>query len=182
MSPNHLNSFSSNYRLWQIVLLIIQTISFIRPGILLRKFMVVFTIQGWNVPILVKLSMVVYILSNEFSILTICILFLCNDKFLFNRFEILSEDGLVFTGTTPDECHKKLLSLINNNYSAKVVNDTINRGADFFGLANPSVHYLILSLPGIPKCVKYSFKKFNVRWTRLLGLPSICTWFYLIFF
>ncbi|XP_065215401.1 transforming growth factor beta regulator 1 isoform X2 [Planococcus citri] len=85
------------------------------------------------------------------------------DGGLYPKFEILSEDGLVFTGTTPDECHKKLLSLINNNYSAKVVNDTINRGADFFGLANPSVHYLILSLPGIPKCIKYSFKKFNER-------------------
>lgn len=68
----------------------------------------------------------------------------------------------MFYGSTPDECHKKLLTLINNNYSNKIVNDNINRGADFFGLANPTVHYLILSLPGVSKCTKYSFKKFNV--------------------
>lgn len=65
-------------------------------------------------------------------------------------------------GSTPDECHQKLLSLINENYSAKVVNDAINCGSDFFGLSNTTVHYLILSLPGVSKCVKYSFKKFNV--------------------
>ncbi len=78
------------------------------------------------------------------------------------RFEISSGDGLVFVGSSPDECHKKLLSLLNMNYPAKIVNDNINCGADFFGLTNATVHYLVLSLPGVSKCAKYSFKKFSV--------------------
>lgn len=87
-------------------------------------------------------------------------------SFRFCRFEISSEDGLVFMGSSPDECHQKLISLINENYSGNVVNNIVNCGCDFFGLSNTTVHYLILSLPGVSKCVKYSFKKFNVRILR----------------
>lgn len=87
------------------------------------------------------------------------------DGGIFPIFEISAEGGRVFTGTSPDECHQKLLTLINENYSAKVVNESITCGADFFGLTNTTVHYLILSLPGVSKCLKYNFKKFNERIT-----------------
>lgn len=69
----------------------------------------------------------------------------------------------MFVGSSPDECHQKLLSRINSVYPMKVVNDSSNCGADFFGLTNTTVHYLILSLPGASKCIKYNFKKFKVR-------------------
>ncbi|KAK7575634.1 hypothetical protein V9T40_011920 [Parthenolecanium corni] len=85
------------------------------------------------------------------------------DAGLFPRFEIQSEDGLLFVGSTPDECHQKLLSRINSVYAMKVVNNASSCGADFFGLSNTTVHYLILSLPGASKCIKYHFKKFQEK-------------------
>lgn len=89
----------------------------------------------------------------------------------YRRFEIRSSDNsYVFVGCTPDECHRKLLMAINERNVRKLVDDRVSQGADFFGLTNPTVHYLITSCEGASKCIKYDFKKFAVRKVSVLFL------------
>ncbi|KAL8587199.1 hypothetical protein ACOMHN_013285 [Nucella lapillus] len=80
------------------------------------------------------------------------------------EFEIAPEEGTdrVFRGSTPNECHVKLLQAINAALGADVVS-TVGHGADFFGLTNPAVQNLIQSCPGAKKCSGYRWVRFEIN-------------------
>ncbi|RZF44455.1 hypothetical protein LSTR_LSTR002228 [Laodelphax striatellus] len=79
------------------------------------------------------------------------------------RFEIVtdsaSDDAIVSANI--DQCHSRLLQLINRCVGSEVVT-TRGRGADFFGLSHPTIHHLIQSSLGARKCQGYVWTKFEV--------------------
>lgn len=75
------------------------------------------------------------------------------------RFEIVSDNDLdqPLVGSTPDECHSKLLMAI----SPALVSIS-PKGADFFGISQPTIQNLIQSTPGTRKLAMYKQQRFEV--------------------
>ena len=83
--------------------------------------------------------------------------------FLYNifcfRFEIVSDTELdqPLVGSSPDECHSRLLAAISPSLSSITL-----KGADFFGISHPTIQNLIQSSPGTRKLTCYKPQKFEV--------------------
>ncbi|XP_015175320.1 PREDICTED: transforming growth factor beta regulator 1 isoform X2 [Polistes dominula] len=75
------------------------------------------------------------------------------------RFEIVSDNDLdqALVGSTPDECHSRLLIAIN-----PALRSITPRGADFFGVSHPTIQNLIQSSPGTRKLITYKQQRFEV--------------------
>ncbi|XP_071860588.1 transforming growth factor beta regulator 1 isoform X1 [Bombus fervidus] len=75
------------------------------------------------------------------------------------RFEIVSDNDLdqPLVGSTPDECHSKLLMAIS-----LVLRTIAPKGADFFGISHPTIQNLIQSTPGTRKLAMYKQQRFEV--------------------
>lgn len=75
------------------------------------------------------------------------------------RFEIVSDNDLdqPLVGSTPDECHSKLLMAIS-----LALRSITPKGADFFGISHPTVQNLIQSTPGTRKLAIYKQQRFEV--------------------
>ncbi|XP_029050102.1 transforming growth factor beta regulator 1 [Osmia bicornis bicornis] len=75
------------------------------------------------------------------------------------RFEIVSDNDLdqSLVGSTPDECHSKLLMTIS-----PTLRSITPKGADFFGISHPTVQNLIQSTPGTRKLAMYKQQRFEV--------------------
>lgn len=86
------------------------------------------------------------------------------DNGLTPKFEIVADTDLdvPLVSDSIDECHSMLLQFINSFLGAEVVN-TKGRGADFFGISHPTVHHLIQASPGVRKCKKYVWTKFEIN-------------------
>ncbi|XP_014234292.1 transforming growth factor beta regulator 1 isoform X1 [Trichogramma pretiosum] len=76
------------------------------------------------------------------------------------RFEIVSDSDLdqPLVGSTPDECHWRLLSAISPSLSS-----ITPKGADFFGISHPTIQNLIQSSPGTRKLANYKQQKFAIK-------------------
>lgn len=81
----------------------------------------------------------------------------CN--FIIYRFEIVSDNDLdqPLVGSSPDECHSKLLAAIS-----PVLCTIVPKGADFFGISHPTIQNLIQSSPGTRKLAMYKQQRFEV--------------------
>ncbi|XP_035724855.1 transforming growth factor beta regulator 1-like isoform X1 [Vespa mandarinia] len=75
------------------------------------------------------------------------------------RFEIVSDNDLdqALIGSTPDECHSRLLTAIS-----PALRSITPRGADFFGVSHPTIQNLIQSSPGTRKLIAYKQQRFEV--------------------
>ncbi|XP_043261048.1 transforming growth factor beta regulator 1 [Colletes gigas] len=75
------------------------------------------------------------------------------------RFEIVSDNDLdqPLVGSSPDECHSKLLVAIS-----PVLRSITPKGADFFGISQPTIQNLIQSTPGTRKLAIYKQQRFEV--------------------
>ncbi|XP_020278835.1 transforming growth factor beta regulator 1 [Pseudomyrmex gracilis] len=75
------------------------------------------------------------------------------------RFEIVSDNDLdqPLVGSTPDECHSKLLAAIS-----PALCSIMPKGPDFFGISHPTVQNLIQSSPGTRKLALYKQQRFEV--------------------
>ncbi|KYM91224.1 Transforming growth factor beta regulator 1 [Atta colombica] len=75
------------------------------------------------------------------------------------RFEIVSDNDLdqPLVGSSPDECHLKLLAAIS-----PVLCTIVPKGADFFGISHPTIQNLIQSSPGTRKLAMYKQQRFEV--------------------
>ncbi|XP_076630283.1 transforming growth factor beta regulator 1 [Colletes latitarsis] len=75
------------------------------------------------------------------------------------RFEIVSDNDLdqPLVGSSPDECHSKLLVAIS-----PVLHSITPKGADFFGISHPTIQNLIQSTPGTRKLAIYKQQRFEV--------------------
>ncbi|EZA60785.1 hypothetical protein DMN91_001536 [Ooceraea biroi] len=75
------------------------------------------------------------------------------------RFEIVSDNDLdqPLVGSSPDECHTKLLAAIS-----PALCSVAPKGADFFGISHPTIQNLIQSSPGTRKLVMYKQQRFEV--------------------
>lgn len=75
------------------------------------------------------------------------------------RFEIVSDNDLdqPLVGSSPDECHMKLLTAISS-----ALKSIIPKGADFFGISHPTIQNLIQSTPGTRKLAIYKQQRFEV--------------------
>lgn len=78
---------------------------------------------------------------------------------LFSRFEIVSDNDLdqPLVGSSPDECHSKLLLAISPS-----LRSIITKGADFFGISHPTIQNLVQSTPGTRKLAMYKQQRFEV--------------------
>ena len=75
------------------------------------------------------------------------------------RFEIVSDNDLdqPLVGSSPDECHSKLLLAISPS-----LRSIITKGADFFGISHPTIQNLVQSTPGTRKLAMYKQQRFEV--------------------
>lgn len=75
------------------------------------------------------------------------------------RFEIVSDNDLdqPLVGSSPDECHSKLLVAIS-----PALRSITPKGADFFGISHPTIQNLIQSTPGTRKLAMYKQQRFEV--------------------
>ncbi|XP_014204535.1 transforming growth factor beta regulator 1 [Copidosoma floridanum] len=75
------------------------------------------------------------------------------------RFEIVSDTDLdqPLVGSSPDECHLRLLATISPSLSS-----VFPKGADFFGISHPTIQNLIQSSPGTRKLINYKPQKFEI--------------------
>ncbi|XP_011636919.1 transforming growth factor beta regulator 1 isoform X1 [Pogonomyrmex barbatus] len=75
------------------------------------------------------------------------------------RFEIVSDNDLEqpLVGSSPDECHTKLLAAIS-----PALCTIVPKGADFFGISHPTIQNLIQSSPGTRKLAMYKQQRFEV--------------------
>lgn len=75
------------------------------------------------------------------------------------RFEIVSDNDLEqpLVGSSPDECHSRLLAAIS-----PVLRAIPPKGADFFGISHPTIQNLIQSTPGTRKLAMYKQQRFDV--------------------
>ncbi|XP_058804049.1 transforming growth factor beta regulator 1 [Phymastichus coffea] len=75
------------------------------------------------------------------------------------RFEIVSDTELdqPLVGSSPDECHSRLLVAISST-----LNLITPKGADFFGISHPTIQNLIQSSPGTRKLFNYKPQKFEI--------------------
>ncbi|OXU31590.1 hypothetical protein TSAR_010252 [Trichomalopsis sarcophagae] len=75
------------------------------------------------------------------------------------RFEIVSDTELdqPLVGSSPDECHSRLLTAISPS-----LNSISPKGADFFGISHPTIQNLIQSSPGTRKLSIYKPQKFEI--------------------
>lgn len=75
------------------------------------------------------------------------------------RFEIVSDTALdqPIVGSSPDECHTRLLAAISPSLSTIPA-----KGSDFFGISLPTIQNLIQSSPGTRKLAMYKPLKFEV--------------------
>lgn len=75
------------------------------------------------------------------------------------RFEIVSDSDLdqPLVGSSPDECHSRLLTAIS-----PTLRSIAPRGADFFGISHPTIQNLIQSSPGTRKLATYKQQRFEV--------------------
>lgn len=82
-----------------------------------------------------------------------------NFYYLVHRFEIVSDNDLdqPLVGSTPDECHSKLLVAIS-----PALCSIVPKGPDFFGISHPTVQNLIQSSPGTRKLALYKQQRFEV--------------------
>lgn len=78
---------------------------------------------------------------------------------MYCRFEIVSDNDLdqPLVGSTPDECHSKLLMAIS-----PALRSITPKGADFFGISHPTIQNLIQSTPGTRKLAMYKQQRFEV--------------------
>lgn len=60
-------------------------------------------------------------------------------------------------GSSPDECHSKLLTAIS-----PILRSITPKGADFFGISHPTIQNLIQSSPGTRKLTTYKQQRFEV--------------------
>lgn len=81
------------------------------------------------------------------------------------RFEIVSDNDLdqALVGSTPDECHSRLLVAIS-----PALRSIIPRGADFFGISHPTIQNLIQSSPGTRKLATYKQQRFEVSKNQVI--------------
>ncbi|XP_024943234.1 transforming growth factor beta regulator 1 [Cephus cinctus] len=81
------------------------------------------------------------------------------------RFEIVSDNDLdqPLVGTTPDECHSRLLAAIS-----PTLRSIAPKGADFFGLSHPTIQNLIQSSPGTRKLAIYKQQRFEVSKNQIM--------------
>ncbi|XP_011692076.1 PREDICTED: transforming growth factor beta regulator 1 isoform X2 [Wasmannia auropunctata] len=75
------------------------------------------------------------------------------------RFEIVSDNDPThpLIGSSPDECHSKLLTAIS-----PMLCTIAPKGADFFGISHPTIQNLIQSSPGTRKLAMYKQQRFEV--------------------
>ncbi|XP_026671913.1 transforming growth factor beta regulator 1 isoform X2 [Ceratina calcarata] len=75
------------------------------------------------------------------------------------RFEIVSDNDLdqPLVGSTPDECHSKLLMAISPAFGS-----IAPKGAEFFGISHATIQNLIQSTPGTRKLAMYKQQRFEV--------------------
>ncbi|XP_033323482.1 transforming growth factor beta regulator 1 [Megalopta genalis] len=81
------------------------------------------------------------------------------------RFEIVSDNDLdqPLVGSTPDECHSKLLMAIS-----PALRTITPKGADFFGISHPTIQNLIQSIPGTRKLAVYKQQRFEVSKSQIM--------------
>ncbi|XP_076645330.1 transforming growth factor beta regulator 1 isoform X1 [Halictus rubicundus] len=81
------------------------------------------------------------------------------------RFEIVSDNDLdqALVGSTPDECHSKLLLAIS-----PALRTITPKGADFFGISHPTIQNLIQSIPGTRKLTMYKQQRFEVSKSQIM--------------
>ncbi|XP_011153353.1 transforming growth factor beta regulator 1 isoform X2 [Harpegnathos saltator] len=81
------------------------------------------------------------------------------------RFEIVSDNDLdqPLVGSSPDECHLKLLAAIS-----LALRSIIPKGADFFGISHPTIQNLIQSSPGTRKLAIYKQQRFEVSKNQMI--------------
>ncbi|XP_014471280.1 PREDICTED: transforming growth factor beta regulator 1 [Dinoponera quadriceps] len=81
------------------------------------------------------------------------------------RFEIVSDNDLdqPLVGSSPDECHSKLLAAIS-----PTLRSIMPKGADFFGISHPTIQNLIQSSPGTRKLVMYKQQRFEVSKNQMI--------------
>ncbi|KAK0161591.1 hypothetical protein PV327_010046 [Microctonus hyperodae] len=75
------------------------------------------------------------------------------------RFEIVSDSDLnqPLVGSSPDECHSRLLAAIS-----PLLCNVPPKGANFFGISHPTIQNLIQSSPGTRKLPLYKPQRFEV--------------------
>lgn len=80
-------------------------------------------------------------------------------NYIIYRFEIVSDNDLdqPLVGSSPDECHTKLLTAI-----LPALRSIAPKGADFFGISHPTIQNLIQSSPGTRKLAIYKQQRFEV--------------------
>ncbi|KAJ8680228.1 hypothetical protein QAD02_016015 [Eretmocerus hayati] len=88
------------------------------------------------------------------------------------RFEIVSDTELdkPLVGASPDECHSCLMKAISPSLSL-----IPPKGADFFGISQPTIQNLIQSSPGTRKLSMYKPQKFEITKTPFDKDPSYVT-------
>ena len=86
------------------------------------------------------------------------------------RFEIVSDSDLnqPLVGSSPDECHSRLLTAISST-----LRNIAPKGAHFFGISHPTIQNLIQSSPGTRKLTLYKQQRFEVS-VRFQEFSSFC--------